>query len=103
MVLICVTGRPIELLHRAKVEYNFFESLIGHEIDHLPMTEPDWSFAEWALAQIHAGAWREPWIVAFEYGGVRGAWEALTERAVLERDVPRLGEMLNRQMRQTTN
>ncbi|MCI0477742.1 MAG: hypothetical protein L0Y55_15980 [Anaerolineales bacterium] len=51
---------------------------------------PKWSI----ISLIHAGAWREPWIVAFEYGGVSGAWEAITERAVLERDVPRLGEMV---------
>jgi uncharacterized protein (UPF0276 family) len=100
-----LAGRFVELLHRAKVEYNFFESMIGREMDHLPMTEPDWVFAEWALAQtcgeqsrtIHAGAWREPWIVSFEYGGVSGAWEAITERAALEKDVSRLGEMVSRQ------
>lgn len=90
-----LAGRFVELLHRAKVEYNFFESMLGQEMDHLPMTEPDWAFAEWALAQIRAGAWCEPWIVSFEYGGVSGAWEAITERAVLENDVPRLYEMVS--------
>jgi len=90
-----LAGRYVELLHRTNLRYNFFESLIGQEIDHLPMTDPDWSFAEWALEQIRAGAWRQPGIIAFEYGGVSGAWEALTERAVLEKDVPRLGEMVS--------
>jgi len=91
----CLTGRFVELLHRANLEYNFLESMIGHEIDHLPMTEPDWTFSEWTMRQIHDGAWQQPGIIAFEYGGVNGVWEAITERAVLERDVPRLGEMVS--------
>jgi uncharacterized protein (UPF0276 family) len=89
-----MAGRFVELLHCANLEYNFFEQLIDQEIDHLPMTEPDWTFADWAMQQIHAGAWREPWVVSFEYGGVSGAWETLTERDVLARDVPRLYEMV---------
>lgn len=79
---------------RAEVDENAIQVYAGHETDHLPMTEPDWSFGDWALQQIRAGAWREPWVVSFEYGGVGGAWEALAERAVLEKDVPRLGEMV---------
>jgi uncharacterized protein (UPF0276 family) len=90
-----LAGHFVELLHRAKVEYNFLESMLGQELDHLPMTEPDWSFAEWSLAQIHSGAWRQPWAVAFEYGGVGALWEAATDAAVLERNVPRLGQMVS--------
>lgn len=66
----------------------------GRETDHLLMTESGWSFAEWALQQIHTGAWRESWIVSFEHVGVRGAWEAVTERVVLEKDVSRLDKMV---------
>ena len=89
-----LAGRFVKLLHRANLEYNFFASLIGQEIDHLPMTEPDWAFSEWALQRIRADAWRQPAIVAFEYGGISGAWEAITERDALARDVPRLYEMV---------
>ena len=73
-----------------EVDENTIRVYAGHEIDHLPMTDADWQFAEWSLAQIHSGAWREPWIVSFEYGGVGALWEAVTDTAVLEKDAPRL-------------
>jgi hypothetical protein len=77
-----------------KVDENAIRVYAGHESDHLPMTDADWAFAEWSLAQIHNSAWREPWIVSFEYGGVSALWEAATDAAVLEKDVPKLGEMV---------
>ena len=84
----------IARVRQMEVDENTIRVYAGHEMDHLPMTDADWAFAEWSLAQIHNGAWREPWIVSFEYGGVGALWEAVTERAVLEKDVPRLGEMV---------
>ena len=52
------------------------QRLAGRLIDHLPMTDEDWSLCEWAMAQIGAGRWSRPWIVTFEYGGVGPLWEA---------------------------
>lgn len=42
--------------------------------DHMEMSEQDWPVLEWALANIRAGRWVEPWVVTFEYGGVTPAW-----------------------------
>jgi uncharacterized protein len=56
---------------------------LGQEIDHAPMTDADWSFFAWALAQIERGEWAAPDIIAFEYGGVSPIWEAVTSTAVL--------------------
>jgi len=77
-----------------RVDDNAIRVYAGHEIDHLPMTNADWQFAEWSLAQIHSGAWREPWSVSFEYGGVGALWEAVTDAELLAADMPRLGEMV---------
>jgi len=62
----------------------------GHDIDHLPMTDEDWVFTEWALSRIRDGAWRTPDIVAFEVGGIGPMFEAMTIPAALEAQVPQL-------------
>jgi len=59
-------------------------------IDHLPMTPADWPAYTWAMDRIHAGDWATPDIVAFEYGGVGGVFQAITDETVLLEQVPRL-------------
>ena len=46
--------------------------------DSMIMSETDWELAERALAEIHAGRWARPWVVAFEYGGIgdKFAWRS---------------------------
>ena len=58
--------------------------------DHFEMQPGDWPSAEWAAEQIRVGAWREPEIVAFEYGGVGEWFSWRTEPWALEEQVPRL-------------
>ncbi|MGC9523032.1 MAG: DUF692 family multinuclear iron-containing protein [Anaerolineae bacterium] len=69
--------------------------LAGQWIDHLPMTEEDWSFFAWAIERIREGAWRTPDIVAFEYGGIGPEFEALTLPKELATQVPRLYAMVH--------
>lgn len=64
-------------------------------IDHLPMTDADWTFFDWALSRIYAGAWRTPDLIAFEYGGIGPEFEALTIPEVLVEQVPRLYRMVH--------
>ena len=54
------------------------------------MTDKDWEFFAWAMEQVHSGAWGQPWIVTFEYGGVSPLYEAVTKMGVLAEQVPRL-------------
>lgn len=65
----------------------------GYLNDHFAMRPEDWEAAEWARAQIRAGAWREPEIAAFEYGGVGDVFGWRTEERVLRQQVPRLAEL----------
>ena len=62
----------------------------GIRHDHFAMTETDWAMTEWALAQIRAGAWREPETMAFEYGGVGDKFAWRSESAVIAAQAPRL-------------
>lgn len=58
--------------------------------DHFEMQPEDWLSTEWAAEQIRLGAWREPDLVAFEYGGVGEWFSWRTETWALEEQVPRL-------------
>ena len=65
----------------------------GIRHDHFALTEADWAMTEWALAQIRAGAWREPETMAFEYGGVGEKFAWRSESAVIAAQAPRLYEL----------
>ena len=65
-------------------EYN------GYMTDHFELQKHDWPIAEWAANQIRSRAWKEPEIVAFEYGGVGDVFCWRTEENVLLEQVPRL-------------
>ncbi len=78
-------------LHITGVQYHEGK---GRLLDHLPMTEDDWNLAEWAIDHIAKGLWPEPWAVALEYGGTGDHFAWRSERSVLERDVPRLRELI---------
>ncbi|MCB2209783.1 DUF692 family protein [bacterium] len=63
--------------------------------DHFGMDEEGWQVFEWALQEIHAGHWREPRVVAFEYGGVGDVFVWRTDYDVLKEQVPRLYGMVH--------
>jgi len=83
-------------LRDAGIDPDYVASLQGRWIDHLPMTDDDWAFLDWALNRIRDGAWRQPEIIAFEYGGVGPEFFALTVPEILAEQVPRLYEMVHR-------
>ncbi len=72
------------------LEPAIIQQLNEQVLDHLPLTAEDWDFYAWALQQVQLGVWGEPWIVALEYGGVGGLWEATSDQNLLAEQVPRL-------------
>jgi uncharacterized protein (UPF0276 family) len=62
----------------------------GLREDHLPMTNEDWALFDWAMANIRAGRWAKPAIVACEYGGIGPIFDWRTDPAVIARDIPRM-------------
>lgn len=82
-----------ELLARIEkmgLEETIYHRLIGRMVDHLPFSTLDWQFMDWAVTQIQAGFWAEPWVVAFEYGGIGSFWEKIGDATVMAEQVPRL-------------
>ncbi len=62
--------------------------------DHFELNEEDWTVFRWALDEIHAGRWRKPEIVAFEYGGIGQTFVWRSEYSVLKEQIPILYEMV---------
>ena len=79
---------PLDRLHELHI--TGVRRYHGYLEDHFEMQPEDWPSAEWAAGQIRHGAWREPEIVAFEYGGVGEWFSWRTETWALEEQVPRL-------------
>lgn len=67
----------------------------GRLQDHLPMSDADWELLDWVLGHIRRGAWGQPWVVAFEYGGVGPVWEAFSDPDILAAQIPRLYRMVH--------
>lgn len=65
----------------------------GYATDHFEIQPEDWKVLEWAASQIACGAWKEPEIVAFEYGGVGDVFCWRTQESALLDQVPRLYQL----------
>ncbi|NWF67620.1 MAG: DUF692 family protein [Chloroflexi bacterium] len=79
---------PLYRLRELHVTGTFNDN--GYWRDHFPMRDEDWALYEWALANIRAGRWAEPQIVACEYGGIGPLFEWRSKSEVLETDIPRM-------------
>ncbi|MFO7540212.1 MAG: hypothetical protein R6X32_19390, partial [Chloroflexota bacterium] len=85
-------------LAAAGANLDTFAPFAGEPIDHLPMTESDWPFLAWALAEIEAERWGRPSIAAYEYGGIGAVYEAITDGETLAAQLPRMYEMVKTQL-----
>jgi uncharacterized protein (UPF0276 family) len=70
------------------------EARAGQLQDHLPMTKPDWDALRSVLDRVREGRMGVPRTATFEYGGVGPLWEAFTDEAMLQAQIPRLLEMV---------
>lgn len=87
-------GRWIKIAEEAGFDQQIIEQYRGHYVDHLPMTDSDWAFFTWSLGQIENGIWSEPWVITLEYGGIGGMFAPITDREVLQRQVPRMYDLV---------
>ena len=82
--------------HMVKIgdPYRYAELFAGRQIDHFPMQEEDWDETAWAAQQIHAGKWAEPWVAAFEVGGVGAFWDDISTEEMYLEQLPRLEKLV---------
>ncbi|MCL4215457.1 MAG: DUF692 family protein [Candidatus Hydrogenedentes bacterium] len=68
----------------------------GSQLDHFPMGDRDWELLAWALREIGAGRWPEPWVLAFEYGGVGPGYDVKSLPEVIRAQAPRMSALIQR-------
>jgi uncharacterized protein (UPF0276 family) len=64
----------------------------GQLMDHLSILDEDWRRLDWALTRIRSGEWSQPWLLAFEYGGVGEPFVWRSNPEVIAEQVPKLFE-----------
>ena len=63
--------------------------------DHLSMLAADWEMLAWVLERIKRKEWSQPWMLAFEYGGVGSIFAWRSDPEVMAEQVPRLYAMVH--------
>jgi sugar phosphate isomerase/epimerase len=82
-------------VHQLKeMHFTGIHTLDGQLMDHLSISEIDWRRLDWVLTRILSGEWSQPWMLAFEYGGVGAEFEWRSSPQVIADQVPRLLEKL---------
>jgi len=84
---------PIEKLR--ELHFAGVHSIEGKLRDHLAILPQDWETLEWALGNITRGDWKNPWLLAFEYGGVGEVFEWRSDPAVIREQVPKLYKLVH--------
>ncbi len=87
--------KPLPMDRLAELHVTGVRPHNGVLTDHFEMTPEDWALLDWALGEIRAGRWREPEIVAFEYGGVGAPFVWRTEYGLLRDQIPKLYERVH--------
>ena len=89
-------GHWVGRTRQAGIAADTIQRFDGWLVDHLPMTELDWDLIARAMDQVHSGTWGQPWVVTLECGGVGRLYRAVTEKAVLAEQIPRLCALVKR-------
>lgn len=88
-----IESLPVDRLRELHV--TGIDTVDGRLLDHMPFSNEDWKWIEWAMDRIHSGAWATPWCVAFEYGGIGKPFAWRSEKRVIEEQFPRLHELVH--------
>jgi uncharacterized protein len=79
---------PMERL--AEMHFTGMQWHAGKLTDHLGAQEADWQALGWIFERIQSGEWPEPWLLAFEYGGVGDKFDWRSDPQIIAEQVPRL-------------
>lgn len=90
-----VARLPVDRL--AELHVTGIREYAGYMTDHFEIQAYDWEIMEWAATQIRTGVWKEPEIVAFEYGGIGDVFCWRTEKPALLDQIPLLYELFGQQ------
>ncbi|MEN8173430.1 MAG: DUF692 family multinuclear iron-containing protein [Chloroflexota bacterium] len=79
---------PVKALR--ELHFTGIHSWDGYLQDHQSILEQDWPWLDWVVEKVKTGAWGQPDLLAFEYGGTGDFFERFSDSAVIVEQVPRL-------------
>jgi uncharacterized protein (UPF0276 family) len=78
-----------------ELHFTGLHDLNGRLQDHLSILERDWPYLDWVLERIRLGEWSQPWLLAFEYGGIGEKFAWRSDPAVIEMQLPVLWQKIH--------
>jgi uncharacterized protein (UPF0276 family) len=63
--------------------------------DHLSVLENDWRLLDWVVENIQNSIWSEPWMLAFEYGGVGERFKDRSDPQVMHEQIPMINKRIS--------
>lgn len=102
----CISARTIGMadrdylaqlpVHRLKeLHFTGIHNLDGWLQDHLAVLPSDWQILDWVLENIQAGRWPQPWLLAFEYGGIGERFKERSDPRVIREQIPLIYQKIN--------
>jgi uncharacterized protein (UPF0276 family) len=88
-----ISKLPVKRLR--EIHYTGLHNINGKLVDHLPILEEDWPILEWVMSQINSGDFSQPWLLAFEYGGIGERYADRSDPNVIASQIPRLYDFIN--------
>jgi uncharacterized protein (UPF0276 family) len=89
-----ISALPLNRL--CEMHFTGMQWIQGKLTDHLSAQEEDWDALDNFLIKINSEKLPDPWLLAFEYGGVGEAFAWRSEAAVITSQVPRLNEYIHK-------
>lgn len=86
--------QALPVQHIKELHFTGLHNLNGRLQDHLEALPADWVELAWVLRRIRTGSWGQPWMLAFEYGGVGEKFAQRSDARFIGEQVPRLYEMV---------
>jgi sugar phosphate isomerase/epimerase len=83
---------PVQRLR--EMHFTGIHQMDGRLVDHLGALPGDWQALKKAMELIHSGKWGQPWMLAFEYGGVGGPFAWRSDPGVMAEQMPVLWEIV---------
>lgn len=84
----------VDRLRKAGLKKSWRTMVDNRWMDHLPMTDADWPYLDWAMDCVRKGVWGKPWVVAYEVGGIGPFFGTFSDKSLMKIQLPRLYDIV---------
>lgn len=92
-----IAGLPLTQLR--ELHFSGVADLGGRLQDHMPAKAADWLALRFVLTEIKKGHWPQPWLLAFEYGGMGEKFAQRSDPGVIARQSQQIQELMKSKLK----